>query len=192
MTKAKLLLGAGALVLAAVVVSALWLGLHETSKPAYAPGRANDKQLIAGGWSGDELRRIIGDFQKTYHQELPSDFSYEVRADGSRQVASFPHDISPWLFWYLINYARYPKGLDPAGRAILVAGASTLSPDFELPAQALYGRKAVFYVPVDDTEYNYVYARTGADAWKISFESAAWTSVTDPRMPPELESLLKN
>lgn len=192
--KSTLILGAGVLLLAAVIAAVAWLRLHESATPAFAPNRANDKRLVAGGWSGDELRKIVGDFAKLYHAQLPPDFSFEVRSDGALQIANFPHDLSPWLFCYLVNYAQYPKDLELKDRTILVAGTTTLSPDFALPAQALYGRKAVFYVPAGDAEYNNVYVRlagpgVSVETWKIPFEGDAWEAVADPRLPAGLESI---
>lgn len=191
--KAALALGA-VLLLAAAVAVAAWLRLHAPATPAFAPNRANDKQLVAGGWSGDELRKIIRDFAKLYQVQLSRNFSFDVNARGALQVATFPHDLSPWLFCYLVNYAQYPKGLEAQGRTILVAGATTLTPDFTLPAQSLYGRKAVFYVPAGDTDYNNVYVRVAglapdAATWKIPFEGDAWETVTDPRLPAGLDAL---
>lgn len=194
MNNPKLWLGLGLALLAAGAGSFVaWQKTHARHARPFAANRANDKVLVAGGWSGDELKKIIGDFAQLYQDQLPRDFSFEVGAKGAVQAAVFPRDLSPWMFIYLVNYAQYPKGFDLAGRAVLALGITTLSPDFELPDQNLYGKRAYFYVPANDADYDRVYVRVGEGTWEAGFnaENDAWSAVKDRRVPEGMEALLK-
>jgi len=147
----------------------------------------NDKILVVYGWSEDELRKIIEEFISLY--ELPTGVKYLVRREGEALQVAFPEDIEPGLFAFLINYARYPKGFDPKGRAILSAGTVTLSSDFGLPSSNLVGRKAVFYVPTNDREHDLLYVRVSGQTYENSFAGKCWRPITDPRMPPAIAPL---
>lgn len=177
---------AGAVLAVAIAAGGYAWTKQRGAVPAPAAGYQNDKRLVVSGWTRDELDQIVGEFTVLYRSQLPPDFSYEVRSAGALQQVTFAHDMPPWTFLYLVNYAQYPKGRDLSGRSIRAAGLTTLSPDFELPAQGLYGRKATFYVPANDTTFDTVYGRAGADAFEISFASGEWKSVSDPRAPDDL------
>ena len=191
-TRAWLAIGA-ALVATVIVAAVAWQRTHATSakaETAFQPNRLNDKVLIASGWTGPELSKILADFTTLYREQLRTDFIYEVHASGAMQRATFPNDIPPWLFLYLVNYAQYPKGFNLDGRSVLAAATATLTPDFELPAQALYGNKALFYVPANDVQFDVVYAQSRGETWEIAFAAGEWKPVGDARMPPALAPLL--
>lgn len=191
MTRRRWLAVAAALVVAATGGGLGWQQMHQKPARPFAPNRANDKVLIVGGFSGDELKKILGDFSQLYRKNLPRDFSFEVSAKGALQTAVFPRDLSPWMFFYLVNYAQYPKNLDLTGRTVLALGMTTLSPDFELPAQAMYGKKAYFYVPANDTDYDRIFVHVGEETWDIGFNDDAWKQVKDQRIPPGMDTVLK-
>ena len=44
---------------------------------------------------------------------------------------TFPKDIHPLLFTFLVNYAAYPFDLDFTHRSIMVGGATTVTSLFE-------------------------------------------------------------
>lgn len=182
---------AGGLLIAAILAGVAW----ERAKPPAAvsapsgpaEGYFNDKVLVVSGWNAEEMRKVVSDFTRLYGDQLPPNFDFEIATSGDAQRVTFPHDMPPWMFLYLVNYTHYPKAPDLAGHEIHVAGITTLSPDFELPAQDLYGKRAVFYVPADDADYDNVYARVGAQAWKISFKGTHWEAADDPRWPAALD-----
>src|SRR5947209_3559729 len=104
----------------------------------YAPAPANfqltDKALFARGWTEPELRKIIGDFERTYSDRLPATFSTHVESDARGVLhVTFPSDIEPRFFCWLVNYVQYPRDFDLRSRSILVAGVATVAADF-LPA----------------------------------------------------------
>lgn len=182
-----------ALLLAGIVGGLVWQRMHATpgpGEPGFVPNRDNDKVLVVSGWSGAELEKILADFTRLYREQLRADFAYEVRAEGALQKATFPRDLQPWLLLYLVNYAQYPKGFTIEGRAIAAAATATLSPDFVLPAQVMYGRKAVFYVPANDGQYDLVYAHAGDETWEIGVATGEWKAVQDARLPLALAALL--
>lgn len=191
MNPRRALLASGVL-LAAVVAGVLaWQAFQMPARVERAPRTINDKMLYVGGWSAAETTRILEAFATLYRSQLPRDFDFKVASGGGVQRVTFPHDLSPWMFFYLVNYANYPKEVEPKGRHVLAAATLTLTPDFELPAQSLYGHKATIYVPAGDTEYNFIYLRIdGGGTWKVPFEEGAWTRVEAPVEPADLPSLL--
>lgn len=178
-----------ALPAAALLVAFAWQQLQAPSPVNTTRQRTNDKVLIAGGWSAGELEKILADFRDAYRQQLRPDFSYEIESGGGVQKARFPHDIQPWLFVYLVNYAQYPKHFAIEGRTIRMAATSTLTPDFDLPSQSLYGRKALFYVPASDVTFDRLYVQAGDAAFEINLDDGTWLQVKDARRPAELDSL---
>jgi hypothetical protein len=183
---------AGVLLIAAIAGGVAWQRMHAAPRPgdaSFVPNRDNDKALYAS-WTSAELEKILADFTRLYREQLRADFAYDVRPAGAMQKATFPHDLQPWLFLYLVNYAQYPQDLNLEGRTLAVAGAATLTPDFVLPAQAMYGRKALFYVPANDDKFDVVHASAGGEHWEIGLESGEWKQVPDARIPQPVAGLL--
>ena len=143
-----------------------------------------DKSLLVRGWKDTELRKIIGDFQLMYRSRLPQDFSTEVRPgdDGVLRV-TFPADIKPEFFCWLINYFQYPKGFDLTARKIVVAGQATVGSDFLPAEQSLVGKPITFYIPTDDKDYDVVFAQVDGQSYKYPFASERWQRVPEPRLP---------
>jgi hypothetical protein len=144
----------------------------------------SDKELLARGWSETEFRQIVGDFQKMYRDRLPQDFSAEVHTVGGGILrATFPADIEPRLFCWLINYLQYPKGFDLKSRAILVAGRATIGSDFLPSEQSLIGKHIMFYIPTDDKDYDVVFAQVDGQSYKYPFCSERRQRAQESRMP---------
>jgi hypothetical protein len=162
----------------------------------YAPEPANfqltDKTLFVRGWNEQELRKIIANFQQMYSDRLPSNFSTDVQSDehGVLRI-SFPNDIEPRFFCWLINYVQYPKDFDFRSRGIVVAGTATIAADF-LPAssESQVGKRIRFYIPAHDTEYDLVYARVDAQSYEYPFSSERWRRVADPRLPDAVDEIM--
>jgi hypothetical protein len=132
----------------------------------------------------------MGDFQQSYRDRLPPSFSTEVHAgDGGVLRVTFPADIKPEFFCWLINYFQYPKGFDLKSRTILVAGRATIRSDF-LPAdQSLIGKPITFYIPADDRDYDIVFAQVDGQSYKYPFTSERWQRVQEPRLPVGVSDL---
>lgn len=170
----------------------LLLALFATSAVIAAPSGPNDKEVLVRGWKNEELRRILDDFKAMYRDRLPADFAVTVRplADGAMRL-TFPADLPPPFFAWFVNYIRYPKDFDLDMRSIVVLGRTTLSAAFEPPEEKMIGQKAIFYVPADDREYDLVFVRVGAVTYEFSFSRGEWKVMSSERMPPGLDSLLK-
>jgi hypothetical protein len=149
----------------------------------FVPDPQNDKTLLVFGWSEGEVKKIIDDFAVLY--ELPGGIDYRIRSEGNRLRLVFPDDIEPGLFAFLINYVRYPKGLEPGDRRVESIGMTTLSPAFSLPTPTLAGKRAVIYVPLNDKEYDLVFVSVDGKAYENSFAVNCWRAVGDARMPAE-------
>lgn len=183
----------GALVVAAVLLTVITGRRAQqpaAARPSFVPDPHNDKVLLTRGWTTQELNKIIDDFVALYGTQVPADFATEVHADPTGALrAVFPHDVPGDLFIFLVNYVRYPRGIDLKGRAVYVAGRATLTSGFGAPHDAL-GQKAILYVPTNDTDYDVVYVRTVTGmVYEDSFASDTWKRVDNPRLPPEVETL---
>ena len=128
---------------------------------AFVPDPKNDKVIIVRGWDDNELRKVIGDFINTYKNEGYAAYTIEPHKQAENTFRlTFPQDIHPLLFTFLVNYAAYPFDLDD--RLILVGGKTTLTSLFEGVDPSLVGEKAMFYLPENDQDHTVVYLHTAA------------------------------
>jgi hypothetical protein len=157
-------------------------------EPGIIPKPANGKEVVVRGWTNEELSGILTDFADLSGSDLGPDFDYEVQPhdNGSIRI-TFPHDIPPLQFSFLINYVQYPKNYDLKGRSISVVGKALITPDFHPPSNGLVGQKAIFYIPTNDQKYDLVYVRVGDETFENSFAARRWKRVTDSRIPPGVE-----
>jgi len=159
--------------------------------PAPANFQLSDELLFVRGWTKPELQKVIADFSHMYSDRLPADFSTAVESGdhGALQV-SFPHDIEPRLFCWLINYVQYPKDFDLRSRSIVAAGVATIQADF-LPAsgQSQVGKRILLYVPAHDTEHDLVFGRVDAQSYEYPFSSEQWRRVDDSRLPDAITKM---
>jgi hypothetical protein len=150
----------------------------------------SDKEVLVRGWSDTELRQIIRDFQQVYRDRLPQNFSTNVQAgDGGLLRLTFPSDIAPEFFCWLINYVQYPRDFDLKSRTILVVGRATISSDFLPSEQSLIGKRMMLYIPADDKDYDVVFAQVDGQSYKYPFSSERWQRVQEPRIPVEVSEL---
>ena len=176
----------------AVVIVALYSATRSSRSPqasTFTGDPSNDKDIVVAGWTESELRRILADFEKLYPGRLGSTFTVAFRTVGSSIKLTFPNDIPAEEFGFLVNYIYYPEASDLKGRTIIAAGSSTLSENFRIPDKDYSGRKALFYVPSNDQEYDLVYVRIGDLTFENSFASTKWKPRSDPRLPPGILSL---
>lgn len=122
--------------------------------PPFTADPHNDKVIIVKGWDEIELHRILDDFIR--ENELP-----KIKIDIDKRFEkefrlTFPDDIHPLHYMALINYLNYPIDLDPGKRLLAVLGKATLTSEFHGVPDRLVGKKAVFYVPEDDDDYQVV------------------------------------
>jgi hypothetical protein len=148
----------------------------------------HQKEVIVRGWTDEELSNILTDFADMYGEDLGKKFDFEVcHHDNGATRISFPHDIPAQQFSYLVNYLNYPKNYDLKTHSISVTGNATLSTDFHPPNKSLIGKKAAFYVPSDDKDYDLVYVRVEDETFKNSFAASHWKKVEAPRIPTGID-----
>ena len=164
---------------------------QSSSRPQFVPNPTNDKFIISSGWEATELEKILRDFQVLYNGRFHANFTIQSTSVNSTQFRiTFPNDIEPMLFHFLVNYARYPKDLDLTNRTISIAGRTTLDQNFALPNPSLIGQKALIYVPTDDHEFDLVYVKMEqGQVYEDSFASSKWKLVQNPRLPGGIEAL---
>jgi hypothetical protein len=148
------------------------------------------KELFARGWNESELKQIIGDFEQVYRDRLPPKFSAEIHNDdGGFLRVTFPADIEPRFFCWLINYVQYPKSYDLHSRRILVAGKATVTLDFLPSDESRIGKRIMFYIPANDKQYDVVFAQVDGRSYEYPFGSEIWRHVEDPRLPVGISDL---
>ena len=155
----------GIIIVLILVIGFLWYGKSNFSANVQARNFSqsidNDKVIIVSGWNEDELKKILDDFQKMYHnQGYPSYAINTTKQNESQYKLTFPNDIHPLLFIFLINYLAYPFNFDLKTHSIVVAGSTTLNADYQGLNQAFIGQKAVFYIPKNDSAHDVVYMVT--------------------------------
>jgi hypothetical protein len=158
--------------------------IHRISDESERPLHQNHKEVIVSGWADDELSSILTDFADMNSGRLGEKFDYAICPhDKGATCITFPHGIPAEQFSFLVNYLNYPKNFDLKTRSILVVGSVILSKDFHPPDKSLIGKKATFYVPSDDKDYDLVYVRIGDETFKNSFASRNWKLADDARIP---------
>ena len=180
------------LALCAAQALRIWMAKGErhlaTMQSAYQPKPENVNSIAVAGWREDELNRILADFRGVYG--LPPSALVETKHGDSLFKISFPDDIEPKYFFFLVNYIRYPKDFDLRNRKIGVLGRARLSRAFGIPDSSLEGIMAKIYVPANDKEYDNVYVQLeSGKAFKIPFTRLIWESVDDPRIPDEIRNV---
>jgi hypothetical protein len=157
--------------------------------PSFTPDLKNNKTIMVCGWKEVELAGIIDDFKDESPIHPPIDIEIQKRFE-SEFVMTFPGDIAPWDFAALVNHLNYPIDFDSAGRPLVVAGRTTLSPDFTGIPESLHGKNAVIYVRENDDDHTVVYMHTETgDSFAGSFNEMIWEMVDEPRLPAKVSAL---
>jgi hypothetical protein len=164
---------------------------NDASDPsAFTPDPNNDKAILVEGWNEDELRKILDDFVE---QDLSAFAAFRIELEKRFEnsfVLTFPEDIHPAEFISLINYLAYPFQPDTTGRAIVVAGKTTLNSDFDGLPESFAGKQAILYIPDNDEDHDLIYLQTESSMTLAkSFNEVAWRTVKEPLLPTTVESL---
>src|SRR5688500_14801262 len=152
----------------------------------------NDKMIVVKGWSEIEIQKFIRDFTETYKNDGYDPYTIEIdKRDDDLFQLTFPKDIHPGHFTFLVNYIAYPFDLDLDDGTVFVGGKTTLSAEFDGVDSSLIGQKAILYIPPDDQDQDVVYMQTefGINL-AISFSELKWKRVTDARLSSEVRTLL--
>lgn len=159
---------------------------------AFVPDPKNDKVIIVKGWDENELRKVISDFVNTYKDDGYPSYAIEPHKQTEKTFRlTFPKDIHPLLFTFLVNYVAYPFDLDLSTHSIVVGGKTTLNSLFEGIDSSLFGQKAILYLPENDQDHTVVYTHTASGAnFAISFSELVWKPVNDARLSKEVKLLM--
>ena len=162
----------------------------KTDLPAFTPDPNNDKLIVVSGWSEEELHGILDDFIEEDLSQSPS-YQIDIAKRYERLFGlTFPGDIHPALFLYLVNYLNSPVNCGLDGHSIAVVGKTTLNSDFEGVGLSLIGKRAILYVPDNDEDYDVVYLRAETGTiLETSFSRETWRQVPEPRMGSEVKRL---
>jgi hypothetical protein len=157
---------------------------------SFVANSTNDTALSVKGWNRIELDRILADFSEMYRDETSSPLVVTKKAQNVFTV-TFPQDIQPTYLLFLVNYIQYPKAFDLKQRSIGVVAHASLTSAFGVPDNSLVGKRAMIYVPTNDTSYDLVYARVqpGGAVYEISFTDLAWRPMPDTRTPAAIAGL---
>src|SRR2546423_9947111 len=69
----------------------------------------NDKAILVKGWNEVEIQKIIHDFIETYKNDGYPAYTIEPHKQSENLYRlTFPQDIHPLLFTFLVNYLAYP------------------------------------------------------------------------------------
>ena len=162
----------------------------EADRRPFAPDPHNDKTIIVSGWDEEDLNKALDDFMPRDPASSPPRIAISERFENLYYL-TFPEDSPPSGFAALVNYLTYPIDLGSAERTVTVAGKATLNASFAGIPESLTGRKAIFYVPENDEDYDVVYLRTEAgDVFAHSLnQEGGWRRVDHPRLSAAVKAL---
>jgi hypothetical protein len=157
----------------------------------FTPNPVNDKVILVKGWNVGEIQKIINDFIETYKSDDYPSYSIEPHKEEEKLFRlTFPKDVHPTLFTFLINYLAYPFDLDFKNRTV-VGGKATLSAAFDGVDSSVVGKKAILYIPQDDQDHNVVYMQTESGInLANSFTEIKWRRVNDARLSSAVRNLI--
>jgi hypothetical protein len=165
---------------------------ESTPISSFSPNPMNDKVILVKGWNETEIQKIIMDFIATYEGDgYPA---YTIEPHKLNDLAfrlTFPKDIHPTLFTFLVNYVAYPFDLDLKNRSVIVGAKTTLSVEFDGLDSSFNGKKAILYIPEGDQDYNVVYMQTDSGVTLAnSFTEIKWRRVNDAKLSNEVRIMM--
>jgi hypothetical protein len=165
---------------------------ESASVPSFTPNPMNDKVILVKGWNETEIQKIISDFTETYKNDGYQPYTIEAHKKEENLVRlSFPKDIHPRLFTFLVNYIAYPFDLDLKNRTLVVGAKTTLSAEFDGLDSSFVGKGAILYIPQDDQDHDVVYMQTDSGMnLANSFTEIKWKRVNDARLSSEVRNLI--
>lgn len=168
-------------------------GVSSEANPvtSFTPNPVNDKVILVKGWNEVEIQKIINDFIETYRKDGYPSYSIEPHKQEENLFRlTFPQDVHPRLFTFLINYLAYPFDLDLKNRTVIVAGKTTLSAAFDVDSSVV-GKKAILYIPQDDQDHDVVYMQTESGInFANSFTELKWRGVNQARLSSATRNLI--
>jgi len=130
----------------------------------------NDKQILIDDVDSDLIKKAAEDFKKSYSIKQPSKLKLTFRlhhVSSNRTVISFPYDIDFEIFCKLINYLKYPEGLDY--KADIRAWTTIKSMDKWVNLELGSKNIMLFFNPNDKEYDNIMLITSEAQTYKIRF-----------------------
>jgi hypothetical protein len=177
----NILLSIGAFILIVIVLMKFAPSLFKndsaknTSRPLFSskPGKeiTNDKLLIVGKISYDDVKKAITGFCNMYNQEDWAALPRLIKLAEGQFAITFPYDVEFRILCFFVNYLAYPEDLNINPE---VTGWTTTTPgDYWIKSEAV-DKKAMLFLPKIDTEYDFVLMTTEDNiGYKLSFASRA-------------------
>lgn len=168
-------------------------GGTSSARPQWVPDPANEASVSVRGWERGELDRIIADFRTDYADDGYPAYSIAVTttADGLQHELSFPEDIHPLLFVYLVNFLHYPFEDGLSGRTVQVVGRSSVTDVLVGVGPELYGGRAILYVPTKDDGHDTVVLEVeSGEIFALSLSESRWRKTVDVRRPAYIAEMM--
>ena len=165
---------------------------RSAAMPSFTPRPSNDKVILVRSWNDTEIRKIISSFNEQYKEGGYPVFTIEPHKQSENFYRlTFPNDIHPLLFAFLINLLVYPFDIGLKDCSIVVGGKATLDSSFDGVESSLFGTEAILYVPENDGDHDVVYMRTGSGVVLAnSFQEGRWKRTNTSRMPSAVKTLM--
>lgn len=128
----------------------------DVDKKATEAVRINDKLIRIEKVTYDQLKRVLYDFKALYIDEFTA--AGLVSISDTSYIIRFPEGISFRLFAYLVNYLHYPNDIESWNPNIIAW--TTLQQGDEWVNEEMLNKKAMLFIPDDDTEYDNVHLIT--------------------------------
>jgi hypothetical protein len=129
--------------------------------------KQNDKLIFVKGISHADLKRVLTGFCNMYNKESFQAQPRLTKLTEGEFAITFPYDIDFEIFCYFINYIEYPMELTWSPN--LTAWTTTKNSDTWITERSA-NKKAMLFIPTDDTEHDNVYMTTQDNiGYKLGF-----------------------
>lgn len=129
--------------------------------------KQNDKVVIVKGISHSDMKRVLTGFCNMYNKESYQAQPRLTKLTERKFAITFPYDIDFEIFCYFLNYIEYPMELQWSPD--VTAWTTTKSSDTWITEKAA-NKKAMLFIPTDDTEHDNVYMTTQDNiGYKLGF-----------------------
>jgi len=127
----------------------------------------NDKLVIIKDVSYADLRSVLTGFCNMYNQDEYQAQPQVTKLSEKEFAITFPYDINFEIYCYFINFIKYP--IDVKWDVDVIGWATPKKDDMWMTEKSI-NKKAMLFVPMDDTEYDNVYMTTVDNiGYKLSF-----------------------
>lgn len=142
------------------------------STPKRPQIRLNDKIIAIPDVDLRDCQKILQDFCDMYNKEVLAVRIRLCSLDGRSHLLAFPHDIDPWIYFYLVNNIAYPFHFEKQFHAI---GWLTLPHEegIPIPLRGLYVMVYVDHKQEDKHAVNCLTAK--GESYLVPFYKGCFT-----------------